>query len=195
LAFLPGVFMGIAVITDLLSKEKRISMPGKSLTPDQITEAIALREAGYTATAISARLGVSTRTLTRLFEKHSVMKGAVKQEIIAAARQELIEAVTSNERIKEEAARIVADDLAHVRILRQKIAAAYELLNPTNLEEAAVCMRAGAAAATAIKVTSDTMRHTLRTDKALDAVEEKDLPVLVVQELTWEEARRCMQAA
>lgn len=165
-------------------------MPGKTVAPHQITEAIAMREAGYTVTAISARLGVSVRTLTRVFEKHGTKKGAVKEEVIAAARQELIEAVTSNERIKHEAARILADDLGHAWLIRRRMVLAGEHLVPKNLEEAALVMRASAAESTALKNTSDMLRNSLRTDKALDAVEQKDLPVLVVEELSAEEARR-----
>ena len=170
-------------------------MPGKSLSPDQTAQAVALRASGYTVTAISERLGVSVSTLNRIFHRHRTTKGLAKDELIAAARKDLIEAVTSNERIKEEAARLVADDLAHCRLLRAKVAAAYELLNPTTLEEAGIAMRAAAAAATTIKVTSDTVRHALRSDKALDAQEAVDLPTLTIVEISAEEALRMRETA
>ncbi len=163
-------------------------MPGKSLTPNQITEAVTLRAAGYTLTAISQRTGISLRTLNRHFEQHGAKKGTVKDEVIEAAKRDLIEGITSNDRVKEEAGRMVADDLAHGRLLRERMALACEHLTATNLEEAALLMRAAAAYSTAIKNTSDMMRHTLRTDRALDQADEQDLPVLVIQEISAEDA-------
>ncbi len=166
-------------------------MPGKkALTPDQIALAVAMRAAGYSVPAIAERLGVSPRTINRVFERHAAKKGAVMDKLIEQAKRELVDSITGVERIKEEAARMVADDLAHVRLLRERVAAAYELLHPTNLQEAAVCLRAAAAAATTLKVTSDTLRRSLRTDRALDAEEAVDLPELVVVEITDEEALR-----
>ena len=163
-------------------------MPGKSRSPDQISEAVCLRAAGYTVPAISERLGLSIRTLHRLFEHHGVKKGALKSDLVEAAKRDLIEGVTSNERIKEEAARMVADDLAHTRLLRARMADASEHLVATNLDEAALVMRAAAAYSTALKNTSDTLRHSMRTEKALEAHDAVDMPELVVTEITNEEA-------
>src|SRR5688572_29476689 len=101
---------------------KRKQMPGKSLSPDQLAEAVALRTAGFTVAAIASRLGFSVRTISRVFERHRTRKGAATSELIEQARQELMSAVTSPERVREEAARLVADDLAHARLLRAKIA-------------------------------------------------------------------------
>lgn len=165
-------------------------MPGKSVPPEKIAEAVTLRSAGYTATAIADRLGISLRTVNRVFEHHKAKKGEVKQEMIQAARQVLIEGITSNDRIKEEAARLIADDLAHARLLRSRMADATEHMTATNLEEAALLMRAAAAYSTALKNTSDTLRHSMGTEKALQTVEADDLPELVVQEISAEEALR-----
>ena len=170
-------------------------MAAKSTSPEVIAQAVSLRAAGYTVAAISERTGISIRTLNRLFARHGTKKGAARDELIETAKRNLIEGVTSNERIKEEAARIVADDLAHARLLRMRIAVASEHLTATNLEEAALLMRAAAAYSTAIKNTSDMLRHSLRTERALDVVERKDLPELVVIEISPEEALRMRQSA
>ena len=82
----------------------------------------------------------------------------------------------------------MADDLAHARLLRQRMADASEHLVATNLEEAALLMRAAAAYSTALKNTSDTLRHSMRTEKALEAHDAVNLPELVVREITNEEA-------
>jgi lambda repressor-like predicted transcriptional regulator len=168
-------------------------MPGKSVSPDQMAAAVALRAAGYTLTAISDRTGISTRTLSRLFERHDARKGAVQDDLVAEAKRQLVAGITSNECILEEAARIVADDLAHARLLRARMADAAEHLMATNLEEAALLMRAAAAYSTAIKNTSDMLRHSLRAERAFDAHETTELPELVIREVTDEEAARIRQ--
>lgn len=47
-------------------------------------------------------------------------------------------------------------------------------------------MRAAAAYSTAIKNTSDMMRHTLRIEKSIDDAD-KELPELIIKELTGDE--------
>ena len=41
-----------------------------------------------------------------------------KDELIEGAKRDVIESITSNSKTKEEAARLLADDLAHARLLR-----------------------------------------------------------------------------
>jgi hypothetical protein len=154
-------------------------MPGKTINPSQTAEALVLREAGYSVTAISERTGIGIRSLQRLFQRHGVRKGSIKAEMVEQARKQLMEAVTS-EAIKAEAARIIQDDLAQVRALRTRLALAGEQLTAANLMEAAIVMRGAAAWATALKCSSDMLRHTLRFDKMLEAEGEPVLPELVV---------------
>ena len=151
-------------------------------TPEEIAEALALREAGFTALAISQRLGISIRTLQRHFASSGTRKGAARVEVLKRAKDDLMARITSDETIKEEAARLVADDLAHSHHLREVMLAASEQMKATNLEEAALVMRAAAAYSTAIKNTSDIIRRSLRLNDADDDLDE--LPELVVSELT-----------
>lgn len=161
-------------------------MTKKTATPDQISQALALREAGYTTLSISQKLGMSVRSLQRHFAEHGTKKGAIKEEVLATARADLLKRVTSDEAIKEEAARLINDDLAHAQHLRDLMINATEYLQATSLKEAVLVMRAAAAYSTAIKNTSDMMRHTLRIEKTIDDTE-KDLPELVIKELTSDE--------
>jgi AraC-like DNA-binding protein len=154
-------------------------------TPDVVGEALAMREAGYTSLAISQRLGMSIRSLQRHFAAAGTRKGAIKAEVLRKAKEELMARITSDQAIKDEAARLVADDLAHSLHLREVILAASEQMKATNLEEAALVMRAAAAYSTAIKNTSDIIRRSLRLEHRDDAGEE--LPELVVSELTQAE--------
>ena len=164
-------------------------MTVKSTTPTDAAKAIAMREAGYTAMSISVELGISLRTLHRLFASHGAKKGSVKQALVEAARSALIARVMSDETIRDEVAKQIADDLAHSRHLRQIMVAASEQMVATNLPEAALVMRAAAAYSTALKNTSDTLRHTLRVDRpSVDP--EGDLPELIITELSQEDVAR-----
>jgi AraC-like DNA-binding protein len=151
-------------------------------TPEDIAEALALREAGFTALAISQRLGISVRSLQRHFAATGTRKGAVKADVLQRAKDDLMARITCDTTIKEEAARLVADDLAHSLHLREVILAASEQMKATNLEEAALVMRAAAAYSTTIKNTSDIIRHSLRLKDSADDMDE--LPELVVSELS-----------
>jgi lambda repressor-like predicted transcriptional regulator len=137
-------------------------LPGKSLNPEQITQAVAMRAAGFTLAAISERLGASIRTLQRVFERHRARKGEVTTEAVQSAKRDLIEGLFSTERLKEEISKLIADEIAHARLLRERIANASEHLTANNLSEAAIVMRSAAAYSTALKNTSDMLRHTLR---------------------------------
>lgn len=151
-------------------------------SPEDIAEALALREAGFTALAISQRLGISIRTLQRHFAAAGTRKGAAKDEVLRRAKDDLMARITCDQTIKEEAARLVADDLAHSLHLREVILAASEQMKASNLEEAALVMRAAAAYSTTIKNTSDIIRQSLRLKDLADDLDE--LPELVVTELS-----------
>ncbi|MDD2663403.1 MAG: hypothetical protein PHD19_06550 [Dechloromonas sp.] len=168
-------------------------MTKKTASPAEISQALALREAGYTALSISQRLGISVRSLQRHFADHGTKKGSIKKEVLDNARADLLKRVTSDEAIKEEAARLINDDLAHAQHLRELMINATEHLQATSLKEAVLVMRAAAAYSTAIKNTSDMMRHTLRIEKSIDDTE-KDLPELLVKELTSDEIEAMRKA-
>jgi len=159
-------------------------MTKKTAGPDEISQALALREAGYTALAISQRLGISVRSLQCHFSAAGTKKGALKADLLQRAKEDLMARITCDTTIKEEAARLVADDLAHSLHLRDVILAASEQMTAASLEEAALVMRAAAAYSTAIKNTSDIIRRSLRLKDLSDDMD--DLPELVVTELTHE---------
>ena len=145
-----------------------------------------MREAGYTALSISEALGISVRTLHRLFSTHGTKRGTVKQELLDSVRAELINRVTSDETIREEVARLINDDLAHSRHLREILVSASEQLKATNLTEAVLVMRAAAAYSTALKNTSDVLRQTMRVDRpSVDP--DGSLPELIITELTQQQ--------
>lgn len=154
-------------------------------TPQQITEMLALREAGYTALAISQKLNLSVRTVHRHLSAHGAKKGSLKAEAIQQARDELFQLVTSSPTIRAAAARLIVDDIAHAHHIRAIMIEAAEHLKAESLSDAALVMRAAAAYSTALKNTSDTIRHSLGADKIID--EPDELPELIVRELTRDE--------
>ena len=162
-------------------------MTRKATTPTEVTEILALREAGYTVLAISQKLNISVRTTHRHLATHGAKKGSLTQEVIECARNELFKLITSNTSIREEAAKQITDDIAHSNHLRAILIEASEHLKATTLQEAVLVMRGAAAYSTAFKNTSDTIRHSLGTDKLTD--EENELPELFIMELTDEQIK------
>ncbi len=158
-------------------------MAGKSTTPVEVSQALALREVGYTVLSISQRLGISTRTVQRHLATHGAAKGTLKEAVLTQARADLLKRITSDDTIREEAAKLINDDLAHAHHLRSILMEASEHLKATNLDDAVLVMRAAVAYSSAMKNTSDTLRQSLRLDKA-PLITEDQLPQLVVRELT-----------
>ena len=155
-------------------------MSGKQKTPDQETQAVVLREAGWTVSAIADRLAISVSTVQRLLKKHHVVAGAGTQALIEKAREELLTAAFSLEAVQQTAASLVADELALVRQIRQKIASSVENLDPTN----PIAFRGLAAASTALKLTQDVTRRALPVDKLGQAMEIEELPELRIRIMT-----------
>ena len=124
--------------------------------------------------------------MQRHFAEHGTKKGGIKQEVLDLARTELLNRVTSDDTIREEAARLINDDLAHARHLRSILVSASEQLEATTLKDAVLVMRAAAAYSVAIKNSSDVLRQTLRIDRAMDDAD-ADLPELLVRELSQED--------
>ena len=124
-------------------------MPGKATTPDQIAVVVALREAGYTVAMIAQKTLLSASTINRIIRSRRARKGAATAEVVNACRTEVRRLIKSKDAILEEAAFMIADDLAQARQLRERIMLASEHLNANNLLEASVMMRAAAAMSTA----------------------------------------------
>jgi len=154
----------------------------KHITPAQKKQAVTLRAAGYTITAISDKTGISVSTLKRLFTEYSVKKGELKQAVIDKATSELINDASTVEAIKRETASLLLDDLAMVKRLRESMAGAMEVLEASDTTEALQVMRAVSAGAVALKSTSETLRKSLGLDKENEV--SGDLPELVISVLT-----------
>jgi len=155
-------------------------MSGKQKTPDQETQAVVLREAGWTVSAIADRLTISVSTVQRLLRKHHVIAGVGTQALIEKAREELLAAAFSLEAVQQTAASLVADELALVRQIRLKLASSVEHLDPTD----PIAFRGLAAASTALKLTQDVTRRALPIEKLGQAMEIEELPELRIRIMT-----------
>jgi hypothetical protein len=163
-------------------------MATREASPEVLTEAIVLREAGFTLLAISDRTKVSVRTLQRHFARHGAKKGCIKPAMLEQARAELLTCITSNDEIRSLAASFIRDDIAHANSLRSILMRASEHMKADSLADAVLVRRAAAAYSTAIKNTSDTVRRALGVDRAADDVMSTALPTLVLREITDEDA-------
>lgn len=151
-------------------------MTGKQTTPDQGAQAVILREAGYTLSAIAERLDISLSTVQRLMKKHKAVAGATTQALIEKAREELLASVFSLDSVQQTAASLALDDLAIGQQIRRKLSSAVEELDPSN----PIVFRALAASATTLKLTQDVSRRALPLDKLEQAQSVEELPELQI---------------
>ncbi|VVP35365.1 helix-turn-helix domain-containing protein [Pseudomonas fluorescens] len=151
-------------------------MSGKQATPDQATQAVILREAGWTISAIADRLSISISTAQRLLKKHKAVAGAGTQALVEKARGELLTTAFSLEAVQQIAAALVTDELALNTQIRTKLAQALEVLDPAN----PIVFRSLAAAATTLKLTHEVTRRALPLEKLNQALAFEELPELKI---------------
>lgn len=155
-------------------------MAGKQTTPDQAAQAVILREAGWTVSAIAQRMGISVSTTQRLLRKHNAVAGAGTQALIEKAREELLTAAFSLDAVQQTAASLVVEELALNQQIRTKLANALEILDPAD----PIVFRSLAAASTALKLTQDVTRRSLPLEKLNQALDFEELPELKIHIMT-----------
>lgn len=149
----------------------------------ELKQAVILRAAGYTISAIVEKTGISASTLHRHFKSHNVGRGGLTSEAISEARQELLNDAGFLSDLKHQIAAAVLDDLVITKQIREAALLALEELATDSTAPPMIKSRALAALATATKITSDVMRRALKMDDgALNQVEE--LPVLTIRKMT-----------
>ena len=158
-------------------------MAGKQKTPDQAAQAVILREAGWTVSAIAERMSISVSTAQRLLKKHNAVAGACTQALIEKARDELLTTAYSLESVQQAAASLIADELALTQQIRLKLANAIESLDPSD----PLAFRGLAAASTTLKLTQDVTRRALPIEKLNQALEIDEIPELRIHIMTEED--------
>jgi hypothetical protein len=164
----------------------------KRASPKVIEQAIIMRAAGWTLTAISEDLGISMSTIQRACRSHSVKPGEAQEALIDKAKQEFVDTYGSDEGLRIKAMEGLAETLALSSLARVKIAQALEHLNATDAESAAITLRAIAAGATATKTFADASRHSMPEFEVVG-----ELPEFVIRTMTdadVKEIRRVQEA-
>ena len=155
-------------------------MAGKKTTPDQGAQAVVLREAGYTISAIADRLEISVSTAQRILKANKAVVGATTGAIIAKAREQMLNSSFALEEIQLAAAAMVLDDLSLARRIRTKLSLAVDELDVTS----PTAFRSLAAGSTSLKLTQDVWRRALPMDKLEDALDVEQLPELHIRIMT-----------
>jgi hypothetical protein len=101
--------------------ERKFEVPGKNIRPAQVVEIVSMRAAGFTVAAISERTGVSQRTIARILKRHGTAKGSVREELVEAAKRELIQGITSEtEPTIEALSRVVGAPFSKIDLLADR---------------------------------------------------------------------------
>lgn len=151
-------------------------MAGKKATPDQSTQVVILREAGYTLPAIASRLDLSISTVQRIIKTNKAVAGASTQALIERAREDMLNAAYALEQVQRTAAALVLDDLAISYQIRAKLSDSVDQIDPTDPG----ALRALAASATTLKLTQDVTRRALPLEKLNMALDIEELPELQI---------------
>lgn len=158
-------------------------------SPKEIKRAIVLRSANYTLAAIVEKTGISASTLQRIFRKYDIEKGALTSETIESARQQLLSDAGFISELKHQIAASVVDDLSLVRHVRTVLTLTLEELEGDTSTPATIKARSLASVATALKITQEVARRSLRADNNDSLNQLEQIPTLTITKMTDKEIR------
>lgn len=150
----------------------------------ELKEAVTLRQAGYSLSAITEKTNISAATLHRHFKAHSVGKGAITAEAIEEARQQLITDADFVGNLRHHISASILDDLRMSQRIKSAALLALEEIEEDNTISPILKSRSLASIATAVKVSSDVQRRCLRLDDQTSLIQQDDLPVLTINRMT-----------
>lgn len=153
------------------------------LSVEQKRQALAHRSAGWTLSSIAEKLGTSTSTLKRLFDEHSVKRGGVTDEMIAAAKNELVMIGD----LKQEISAMIRDDLSLIRKTRLAIALTLDRIINDSETPPMVQARSLAAISTALGLNQSAYRKALQVSKHENSIDSEQLPELRIHCMTEQE--------
>jgi len=155
----------------------------------ELKEAVVLRQAGCSLSAITEKTGLSGSTLYRHFRTHSVNKGSITAEAIEEARQQLITDADFIGSLKSHIASSIIDDLQMSKRIKEQCLLTMEALEDDSIPPM-LRSRSLASLATATKVASDIQRRCLRLDDPATLLQTEDLPQLTITRMSDEEIER-----
>lgn len=150
--------------------------------------------AGWTNISIAHELGISLSTVQRVKIRTDTKSGDTWTKAIAEAKVKLQESISA-EYARGKAASLIRDDFAMGEALRRKGAMMLEAIpeRAETAKDAVIYARALTSLSTALKLSSDTLRQTLKlASPDLDDLD--DLPILEVREMLDEEVTALREA-
>ena len=164
------------------------------MTRKQVERIYILSAAGYSQSAIAAKLGYSIRTIHNVLKSGKVTKSALCEKLISQAHQELLEDAALIGEVKTYIARSIADDMAIANAIRIEAFNALEEIAADKTSDYAGKARALAAIATTLTVTQAVIRKALKIDES-SLHEHSVLPQLTIRRMTDEETQLARKIA
>ena len=154
-----------------------------------------LRASGYSIASIAADVGVSSRTVARVCQRHDIGRSDFRAEAVAQAKVDLLRDSESSAWIKAQLASLLVDDFDSAKRLRDLITKTADVIDGnindrTDLNDGATAARAVAALATSLKNMADLRRSILPPPGDKDS-----LPELVICEMTADEIKSARRYA
>lgn len=150
------------------------------MSPEQRTQALTLRLAGYPLSAISEQTGAGITALKALFKESKATRGAAKSKVIDEAQKRLLSDHSFGEQLKLTISELIADDISIIRRLRTNILTTLEQLETDSGIAPVAKGRVLAALSTSLSLTCQTYRKSLQLNKHESAVDAEALPTLTV---------------
>ena len=156
--------------------------------PDIEAQAIILREAGYSCSAIATQLDLSLSTTKRIIKRRGAVAGASTDALIEQARQEMLDNAFELNIVQRHAAALALEDLSLARMIREKAVEALEALDPSTSTPYQM-MRTTVAAATALDLTQKISRRALPLERLTEATHVEELSELRIRIMTDDDVR------
>lgn len=158
----------------------------KRITPNLKAQILAMIAAGYSMVSIAEQLSIPYETIRKIKKRSKISKGELQDSIVEVQKNILIEALSSDF-VKQQAASLIRDEVIVANKVKAKTNQLIDLLpnNAKSPKEIGSIARALSAIATAQKLSSDSLRATLKLGAQPEIVEE--LPQLIVREMLQEE--------
>ena len=165
-------------------------MAGKSKSPDEISEVLAMRACGYSVPAICEKTGIPSSTVKRFLSASGTKKGVITADLIANAKEDLLSDTTFTDDLKAQIQVYLLNELAALNNLRDSAAI---VLEEVMAEDTPATYKARAIAA--LTVSNLTISKTYRTLLAIDnqPIEEASLPQLYISQLTDDDIQQMRQ--
>lgn len=160
----------------------------KKTKPDVEAQAVILREAGYSCSAIAAQLDLSLSTTKRIIKRRGVVAGAATDALIEQARQNMLNAVFELDTVQGHAAALALEDLSLARMIREKAVTALEALDACTCTPYQM-MRTTVAAATALDLTQKVSRRALPLERLAEATHVEELSELRIRIMTEDDVQ------